>query len=193
MFAIFLAIVAFETQGRDLSCQKGRVLARMAIVTKGAVILGSLMSVFPAQQRFVTIEAGDGLFGRVGVRVVAVNTFRLPNGGMKEGTFCLRLMAGFTCCGFPGGSEQSGPRGTVRVVAVVALVPKNNFMVPATFVLRVALKAKAGDLVGELVFKVRAVGVMTVLATLLSSIMNGSSLQHLRVAVQAGDHRFRRG
>lgn len=123
-------------------------------MTTGAVILGGLVPVFAAQQRIVAVEAGDRLLGRIGVRVVAVVTVRLPDGGMEEGTFCLRLMARSTCRGFPGDGEQSVPRGAVRVMAIVASVPEDNRMVPAAFLLRVALKAQAGDLVDELVCQI---------------------------------------
>lgn len=59
-------------------------------------------------------------------------------------------------------------KGAVRIVAPVTSVPEDHRTVFAVFQLRVALKTQDRDTVDEVVFKVRAVGVVAVVTALFS-------------------------
>lgn len=119
----------------------------------------------------MTVQAFERLFGWFGVRIVAFIAFRFEQGRMDHGTGFLLLVAELTCGCFLNDGEQGWLQGTVRVVTSLTFVSKGDLVVFAILTFRVALETERRDFIGEMIFKVRTVGDVAVVAAFLGSGM----------------------
>lgn len=171
MPAAFHVLVALEAYIRDPILEHSIVLPGVSFVAVTAIVLGGLMPVFAAEQGIVTVQAFERLFGWFGVRIVAFIAFRFEQGRVDHGTGFLLLVAELTCGCFLNDGEQGWLQGTVRVVTSLTFVSKGDLVVFAILTFRVALETERRDFIGEMVFKVRTVGDVAVVAAFLGSGM----------------------
>jgi len=109
---------------------------------------------------------------------------------MENGTFRLGLVACIAGGLFPGKGEKRRFVGGVGIMAAVALLSHDRFVMPALFLFGMALKAQFREPFDQLVPEVRPVGIMTGRAALLHGGMDPGPRRLFLVAFLAGKHRL---
>jgi hypothetical protein len=191
MFALFLIIVALEAYGRDLPFKEFCQLSWMGFVTVGTIVFCSLVHELTAQNRIVAVDTGDRLLRRIGVRVVAFVAVRFKYGGMDNGSFSLCLVTCLAGSNSLDDGHESRLQWAVRIVTPLTFISKEHFLMFALFIFRVALEAKTRGFFCEVIFKIRAVSFVAVVASFSRRRMVVPGVQQPGMAVQAdkGIHR----
>ena len=87
--------------------------------------------------------------------------------------------------------QQSWLKRTVGIVTALAIASQGNLLVPSALHRRMALQAKSRDIVYEVIFKIRAVGVVAVVTAFLRRGMIVPGIHYPWVTVQTDKYNRR--
>jgi len=157
----------------------------MGFVAVGTTIFSSIVPILALEHRFVALKAGGRRHGSFRMGIVALVTVRFKDGGMDNGSFSLCLVTCLAGSNSLDDGHESRLQGAVRIMTPLTFISKEHFLMSALFIFRVALEAKTRGIFCEVIFKIRAVSFVAVVASFSRRRMVVPGVQYSGMTVEA--------